>query len=242
MRVLFCVAITAYKSISSHPMVGYPTVMQLAELSTQCMLREDSPSFDEILRTRSMIELQIRYMPALEMSDASNGMRVGITDYLRHQISGITLEEPEESLVEIAEQMEGEANPKPIWTPKSLYRELKSRVIGQDAACRVLATRGYMHLKRAELLKSGENVGKNECLLFLGDSGSGKTMTCETYASLCNTPFASTDATAASSIGFCGIDLVESSLKNLLKACGKNDGIMERFRTGINFIDEYTKR
>jgi ATP-dependent protease Clp ATPase subunit len=135
----------------------------------------------------------------------------------------------------------------PAWlvSPVALYNKLKEVVIGQDEACRVLATRGWLHLKRAELLRKGQNVGSNECLFFISQqSGVGKTWLAENYGKLCCLPFVSFSATDATTLGFVGMDIVEDSIKMLLKASGGSDDkwTIPRARRGIIFYDEFTKK
>lgn len=135
---------------------------------------------------------------------------------------------------------------KPISSALELYNKLKNLVIGQDEACKVLATRGWLHLKRAEMLKAGKNVGTNECLLFIGESGVGKTLLGESYGKLCSFPFTCFNSTDATSIGYVGLDLVEDGIKSLIRAAGDNpkDPItIEKARLGgIIFYDEFTKK
>jgi hypothetical protein len=86
--------------------------------------------------------------------------------------------------------------PVPIASPQELYLRLKEFVYGQDEACRVLATRGWLHFKRAELLRRGQQVGTNECLFFISQqSGVGKTFLAENYGRLCSLPFTSFSST-----------------------------------------------
>ena len=134
----------------------------------------------------------------------------------------------------------------PILTPQSLFQQLRQIVIGQDDACRVLATRGWLHLKRAELLKQGKRVGANECLFFISQfSGVGKTFLAENYGRLCSLPFTSFSATDATAVGYVGLDLVEDSIKALIRSAGdpRESSTLERARLGgIIFYDEFTKK
>lgn len=161
-----------------------------------------------------------------------------------------------ESMVESHLAKQKPAEPKPveqpqqlaseIFTPQLLFDKLKEVVIGQDHACRVLATRGWLHLKRAELLKKGEKVGTNECLFFISQhSGVGKTFMAENYGRLCSLPFASFSSTDATSVGYVGLDLVEDSIRSLIRAAGgAGEAIaLEKARLGgILFFDEWTKK
>jgi ATP-dependent Clp protease ATP-binding subunit ClpX len=96
------------------------------------------------------------------------------------------------------------------------------------------------------MLKAGKNVGTNECLLLIGESGVGKTLLGESYGKLCSFPFTCFNSTDATSIGYVGLDLVEDGIKSLIRAAGDNpkDPItIEKARLGgIIFYDEFTKK
>jgi len=136
--------------------------------------------------------------------------------------------------------------PNTIKSPYDLYQRLKQYVHGQDDACKVLATRGWLHYKRAELMRVGQNVGTNECLFFISQqSGVGKTYLAETYGKLCSLPFASFSSTDATAVGFVGLDLVEDSIKALIRAAGspqEPSSIQKAQQGGIIFYDEFTKK
>ena len=133
-----------------------------------------------------------------------------------------------------------------IKSPYDLYQRLKQYVHGQDEACKVLATRGWLHYKRAELMRLGQNAGTNECLFFISQqSGVGKTFLAETYGKLCSFPFASFSSTDATAVGFVGLDLVEDSIKALIRAAGgpqETGSIQKAQNGGIIFYDEWTKK
>ena len=133
-----------------------------------------------------------------------------------------------------------------IKSPYDLYSRLKKYVHGQDEACKTLATRGWLHYKRAELMRVGQNAGTNECLFFISQqSGVGKTFLAETYGRLCSLPFASFSSTDATAVGFVGLDLVEDSIKALLRAAGgpQEPGFIQKAQQGgIIFYDEWTKK
>jgi ATP-dependent Clp protease ATP-binding subunit ClpX len=134
-----------------------------------------------------------------------------------------------------------------VITPQSLYDQLRQIVIGQDQACRVLATRGWLHMKRVEMLKQGKRVGSNECLFFISQhSGVGKTWLAESYGKLCSFPYTSFDSCGTSSVGYCGLDIVEDSIKSLLRSVPgdpTDKSTIEKARLGgIIFYDEFTKK
>jgi len=129
-------------------------------------------------------------------------------------------------------------------TAKKLYEQLQEIVIGQDAAIKTLACRGMLHLKRAEILRAGEEAGHNECLFFTGPSGSGKTLAAETFGKLVGIPFASFSTTACSGVGYVGMDLAEDSIKKLIRNAGNPSDplVLEQARYGTLFYDEFTKK
>ena len=151
-------------------------------------------------------------------------------------------------------------NPAPLNSPKDLYNRLTHFVVGQDEACKVLATRGWLHMKRAEVLKRNqtgskatgaeigvsESTGPNECLFFISQqSGCGKTFLGETFGRICSLPYTSFSSTDATSVGYVGADIVEDSLKSLMKASGSPDEastLTKMQHGGILFYDEFTKK
>ena len=72
--------------------------------------------------------------------------------------------------------------------PWEIYAKLREHVIDQDQAAKTLACRGYMHIKRSQLLRKGQDIGKNECLLMIGPSGTGKTFLCEEFGKFAMVP------------------------------------------------------
>lgn len=178
------------------------------------------------------------------------------------------LEEKHVKWYRMARQREQEAQnpqrpdktPALLASPRDLYNQLTHFVVGQDEACKVLATRGWLHLKRAEVLKKNqtgskstvtelgmsETTGPNECLFFISQqSGCGKTFLAETFGRICSLPYTSFSSTDATSVGYVGADIVEDSLKSLLKAAGdpQEASTVTRIQHGgILFYDEFTKK
>jgi len=158
------------------------------------------------------------------------------------------LQEGTKKKVEAKQQSEQRPLAKPstaILSPMQIYNELKKYVVSQDYACKILATRGFLHMKRAELLKAGKDIGKNECLLLISDSsGCGKTLMANTYSKVVNIPFSAFDATQATATGVVGLEVIEDSIKNLIKNAGdpKDPKTLEVARYGCLFFDEWTKK
>jgi ATP-dependent Clp protease ATP-binding subunit ClpX len=116
-------------------------------------------------------------------------------------------------------------------------------VIGQDDAKKVLSVAVYNHYKRLQQeekgsLKSDEDVDiEKSNVLFVGQTGTGKTLLAKSIAKLLNVPFTIVDATIFTEAGYVGED-VESILSRLLQVCDYDEKAAER---GIVFIDEIDK-
>ena len=132
----------------------------------------------------------------------------------------------------------------PLPTPKELKAHLDEFVIGQDDAKMALSVAVYNHYKR--LRYQDVNAGKKEKddveveksnLLFVGPTGSGKTLLAQTLARFLNVPFSIADATVLTEAGYVGED-VENILVRLLQAA---DYDVARAERGIIFIDEIDK-
>lgn len=96
----------------------------------------------------------------------------------------------------------------------------------------------YNHYKR---LRQGDDDDLIEIeksnVLFVGHTGTGKTLMAKTIARLLNVPFAIVDATVFTEAGYVGED-VESILSRLLQVCDYDVAAAER---GIVYIDEIDK-
>jgi ATP-dependent Clp protease ATP-binding subunit ClpX len=133
--------------------------------------------------------------------------------------------------------------PAPLNSPHAIYMRLKEYVIGNDFACRQLSVRGYLHLQRRELLKAKQPAGSNECILVMGESGTGKTYMVENFCRLSGLPFASLSASQFTSTGYVGMDC-DDALKTLIRNAGdpKQQATIERSRFGVVLLDEWDKR
>ena len=74
-------------------------------------------------------------------------------------------------------------------------------------------------------------------MIFVGQTGTGKTLLARTIAKVLNVPFCIADATVLTEAGYVGED-VESILSRLLQSAEYNVEAAER---GIVFIDEVDK-
>lgn len=131
------------------------------------------------------------------------------------------------------------AAPLQIAPPHEIKSFLDQYVIGQDDAKKVLAVAVYNHYKRMNALtaSNGEVEIEKSNVLFVGQTGTGKTLMAKTIARLLNVPFAIVDATVFTEAGYVGED-VESILARLLQVCDYDVAAAEK---GIVYVDEIDK-
>ncbi|MDH3648157.1 MAG: ATP-dependent Clp protease ATP-binding subunit ClpX [Saprospiraceae bacterium] len=122
-------------------------------------------------------------------------------------------------------------------TPKKIKDYLDEYVIGQDDAKKFLAVAVYNHYKRIGVDTIDDVEIEKSNILFVGRTGTGKTLMAKSIARLLNVPFAIVDATVFTEAGYVGED-VESILSRLLQVCDYN---VEGAQKGIVYIDEIDK-
>jgi len=123
--------------------------------------------------------------------------------------------------------------------PAELKSHLDKFVIGQDRAKIALCVAVYNHYKRLHLKntkKLSVEIDKSN-VLFVGPTGSGKTLLAQTLARFLKVPFTIADATVLTEAGYVGED-VDSILVRLYQAAEYNVQAAEK---GIVFIDELDK-
>lgn len=125
-----------------------------------------------------------------------------------------------------------------IPTPKKIYEQLSSYVIGQERAKKTLAVAVYNHYKRIGVGMQIDDVelGKSN-ILMIGPTGCGKTLLAQTLAKVLDVPFCIADATALTEAGYVGED-VENILLRLIQTA---DFDVARAERGIVYIDEIDK-
>ena len=122
--------------------------------------------------------------------------------------------------------------------PKEISSILDDYVIGQTRAKKVLAVAVYNHYRRLQQDSKKDDVELTKSnILFIGPTGSGKTLLAQTLARLLDVPFAIADATTLTESGYVGED-VESIVQKLLQKC---DDDPEKAERGIIYIDEIDK-
>jgi ATP-dependent Clp protease ATP-binding subunit ClpX len=124
-------------------------------------------------------------------------------------------------------------------TPREMVSNLDQYVIGQERAKKTLSVAVHNHYKRLMAGEDGTDdveIEKSN-VLFVGPTGSGKTLLARTLARYLQVPFAIGDATTLTEAGYVGED-VENLLLKLLHAA---DFDIEAAQRGILFIDEIDK-
>jgi len=125
--------------------------------------------------------------------------------------------------------------------PSELKKHLDKFVIGQDNAKIALCVAVYNHYKRlysesAKKFSNDVEIDKSN-VLFVGPTGSGKTLLAQTLARFLKVPFTIADATVLTEVGYVGED-VDSILVRLFQAAEYNVQAAEK---GIVFVDEIDK-
>ncbi len=161
------------------------------------------------------------------------GLEAHICDYCIDQAKEIMREE-----VKHTKQTDSKLIDTP--KPQEIKAYLDKYVIGQDDSKRVLSVAVYNHFKRINqppaMSKDDVEIDKSN-IIFVGETGTGKTLMARTIAKLLQVPFCIADATVLTEAGYVGED-VESILSRLLQAADYNVAAAEK---GIVFIDEIDK-
>lgn len=122
-------------------------------------------------------------------------------------------------------------------TPAKIKGYLDQFIIGQSEAKKYLSVSVYNHYKRLNQKSTDEIEIEKSNILFVGQTGTGKTLLAKTIAKYLKVPFAIVDATVFTEAGYVGED-VESMLSRLLQA---SDYDVNAAQKGIVYIDEIDK-
>ncbi|MEE9437576.1 MAG: ATP-dependent Clp protease ATP-binding subunit ClpX [Saprospiraceae bacterium] len=122
-------------------------------------------------------------------------------------------------------------------TPVHIKTYLDQYIIGQTEAKKFLSVAVYNHYKRLNHTIGDDIEIEKSNILFVGETGTGKTLLAKTIANFLDVPFAIVDATVFTEAGYVGED-VESMLSRLLQNC---DFDVEAAQKGIVYIDEMDK-
>lgn len=121
----------------------------------------------------------------------------------------------------------------------SYFSIVKNKVFGQDDAAKMLLYTIYYN-QMANLIEhlSGDDLGKRNHILLIGNTGVGKTFLATTVAETMHIPYALSNATSITSAGYIG-DKVENLLERLYRNAGCN---LELAENGIIILDEIDKK
>ncbi|MAT16128.1 MAG: ATP-dependent Clp protease ATP-binding subunit ClpX [Planctomyces sp.] len=123
-------------------------------------------------------------------------------------------------------------------TPREIVAHLDQFVIGQTNTKKTLAVAVHNHYKRLMLSVDESDVEiEKSNVMFIGPTGSGKTLMARTLARFLQVPFAIGDATTLTEAGYVGEDVENLLLKLLHNA----DFDVDSAQRGILFIDEIDK-
>ncbi len=146
---------------------------------------------------------------------------------------------------ELSEEVKKSSLRPRLLKPAGIKANLDRYVVGQENAKKTLAVAVHNHCKRifaSDTSKSSNTAHadveiEKSNILFLGPTGSGKTLLARTLAKILDVPFCIADATTLTEAGYVGED-VENIILRLLQNA---DYDVKRAEIGIVYIDEIDK-
>ena len=119
------------------------------------------------------------------------------------------------------------------YTPAELKRAICSKVYGQDDAVELLSVCLFKHIHNI----SNKDADVKSNLLFIGDTGCGKTYMMRVVYDILGIPVLFVDSTGLTSVGYIGDDMENV----ILRAYKANDSNIVKTEQCIIFFDEFDK-
>ncbi|MBK8869581.1 MAG: ATP-dependent Clp protease ATP-binding subunit ClpX [Elusimicrobia bacterium] len=144
------------------------------------------------------------------------------------------------SLLSRIEEEESRRAQRSLPRPSEIKKVLDDYVIGQETAKRILSVAVYNHYRRIDATSKEARPDvelQKSNVMFIGPTGTGKTLMAQTLARLLHVPFAIADSTTLTEAGYVGED-VENIILRLLQNANYD---VKRAERGIIYVDEIDK-
>lgn len=233
---LRAVAVVAYATLISGNRLGIPAASKIATIDGDLA---------QPLKVRQKI-FRLCMKQGLTIESDYMGEHVTLGPALQEFFQGGSIEPLEfdddtvRRTVQDAQARSKRSKRKPAQTSAQILAvRMHAHVVGLQPQVRTVACRLALHLRRAEMIRRGNDPKTpNETLLFIGPSGCGKTYLVEVAGRMAGVPFGGCSATDITCEGYVGLD-VDEPLKHLLIAAEHDPTVA---RHGIVFYDEFDKK